>query len=647
MHREPKPNPRGTMFQRASQPLRVGILQQPKQHPRGAAFQRAPWPLRLTRRVLAAGLGVGLMLLPGSLGVVLAQERPPKPRIAVFSGATSTIANSEPLVTSNKAREKYGLPPRTNPDGSPMRFDTPRPQRLAAPVTVYVEAFSAHPLERDAMDLYAPPDGYLDASGTFHPQPTGPNDVPVYEVTLRPEDGLYMLPYMARQASGQAWEDDCPQLFAPPNQCRQPFYPDASRIFEEIDRFGLGSAGVGNLLSSRADFDFYRAAPPGGYTKGLPAAQRTDVGQGDIPPEVLGADFFPYRPFWLLRQPQRAHLARVTNMVQQALDSGQYGGTIWLEGTPNVEESAYWLNLLIDTTLPIVGNASQRPHGYVSNDGDHNIIDSVDYITSRVWADEQGRDRVGAILAQDKQLLTAREVQKTDARPGGYHPTGGFGGVVGRTSDDAPLTPTQLTFIPARRHTYTSQVNLRQLPDSVMGVRRQGNRIVEVPVQVKNAAGGLLPTAIPKVMVVKDGGHQYVGDAATNDPSRDPAGEVEVLARLEESLRDDPLSGFVGEGMSPYGFMSEAVDAALSRAVFSGIPVVKVGRGNHEGFTTRTPPFLSGSNLTATKARLLLMAALMKFGSLPVAANPSRPTDAEFGATVAKLNQYQEIFDTH
>ena len=55
-------------------------------------------------------------------------------RIAVFSGPTATIQNSEPLVTSNKARERSGLPLRTNPDGSPMRFDALRPQLLAAPV---------------------------------------------------------------------------------------------------------------------------------------------------------------------------------------------------------------------------------------------------------------------------------------------------------------------------------------------------------------------------------------------------------------------------------------------------------------------------------------------------------------------------------
>jgi hypothetical protein len=85
--------------------------------------------------------------------------RDSKPRIAVFSGPTATIQNTEPLVTSNKAREKYGLKMRSDPDGSAMRFDVLRPQRLAAPVTVYVEQFSAHPLERDFAGLYAPPDG--------------------------------------------------------------------------------------------------------------------------------------------------------------------------------------------------------------------------------------------------------------------------------------------------------------------------------------------------------------------------------------------------------------------------------------------------------------------------------------------------------
>ena len=64
----------------------------------------------------------------------------------------------------------------------------------------------------------------------------------------------------------------------------------------------------------------------------------------------------------------------------------------------------------------------------------------------------------------------------------------------------------------------------------------------------------------------------------------------------------------------PYGNLMESLAAALKRAALTGMPVVRVGRGNAEGFTkppSATELIISGSNLTATKARLLLMACLM------------------------------------
>jgi L-asparaginase len=114
-------------------------------------------------------------------------------------------------------------------------------------------------------------------------------------------------------------------------------------------------------------------------------------------------------------------------------------------------------------------------------------------------------------------------------------------------------------------------------------------------------------------------------------------------------LRDAPLAGFVAEGSAPFGAMSNSVDAALKRATFSGMPVVKVGRGNAAGFVDpkRDPLSIAGNNLTATKARLLLMACLMKFGCLPPAADAANPNAGETDATKDKLKQYQEIFDTH
>jgi L-asparaginase len=599
-------------------------------------------PLRLGQYFLAACLVAAIAALPGPFGRAGARsaEQPEgRPRIAVFSGQTATIHNSPPLVTSNKARERYGLPLLTNPDGTPNPFDALRLQRLAAPVTVYVEQFSAHPLERDAAELYGPPDGYLDAAGVFHREPQGPDDRPVYEVTLRPEDGPYPLPYMARQANGQAWDDDCASPFAPAPLCRQPFYPDASRIFAEIDRTGVGENGRGSVLSSQADFDFYRAAPPGGYKRGLPEAARTDVGSGDIPPELLGTDFFPYRPFQFGTTPPMPTLARLTNVVQRALAGGGYTGAIWLEGSPTVVETSYWLSILIDTTIPIVGNAAQRPHGQLSADGDRNIVESVEYILSRIWADDAGRNKVGGVVLQDQMVFSAREVQKGDARPGGYVATGGHGGVVASMGDPSPPA---LTFQPVRRHTFTSAVNMSQLPSSVTGVQRDGGGLVPVAVPIKDAVGNLLPTAIAKVTIAKDG--SYIADTFSFETDR----EVDIVAQIEKNLGDAPLAGFVGEGLAPYGTMNApSRDRALERAAYSGMPVVKVGRGNNDGFTPPRPPFIGGNNLTATKARLLLMAGLMKFGSLPPAADPDNPTPAERVATRARVAEYQALFDTH
>jgi len=549
-----------------------------------------------------------------------------KPRIAHISGSNATISSSPPLVTSNKAREKRGLHLLEDASGARLRFDALRPQRLAAPVTVYVEQFSAHPLEHDAAELYGPPDGYVDRAGGFHRERQNESDVPVYEITLSPDDGLYPLPYMAVQADGRPWDEDCAAPNAPASHARQPFYPDGARLLEEIDRLGIDGKGLASVISSRADVDFYRVTPPGGYTKGEP-------------PEVPGEHFFPYRPKHLAASPPRPALATITNSVQRILASGSYAGAIWTQGSPRIEETVYWLNLLIDTTLPICGNASQRPHGMISNDGDKNLADSTEFIVSRVWADESGNNRVGVVLIQDQRIFSARDVQKADARPGGYTVTGGHGGIVGAVGHEGPPT---LTYIPARRHTYQSQVNIARLPAKVLGVSRAGDKVAMIPVAIKNEAGELLGSAIPKVAIVKDANYSA---ERINDDLDDG---VDLLALISRNLERYPLSGFVLEGHAPFGTITSATRTRiLKAAVYSGIPVAIVGRGNNEGFTAAQGVFIGGRNLTATKARLLLMACLMRFGSPPPAADPRDPTEEEAKAVKQALSEYQSVFDTH
>ena len=562
-----------------------------------------------------------------------------KARIAHLAGPTATIQNTPPLVTSNKARDKRGLPLMSDADGAPLAFDALRAQRLAAPAKVYVEQFSAHPLESDSAELYGPPDGFLGPNGVFHRERQGDDDTPVYEIELRPEDGLYPLPYMAVQVSGQAWEEECTHPGAAEEGARQGFFPDGSRSFEEIDRLSIDVDGRASMISSVATVDFYRGVPPGGFKKGLPAHLRGDVGDGDIPPETRGRDFYAYKPYHLPSSPPRPILAKATNDMQALASSGDYDGVIWTQGSPQVEETAYWFNLLIDTTRPICCNAAQRPQGQISNDGPKNIVDSINFIASGIWADADGRNRCGTVVIQEQQFFAAREVAKVDARPGGYVATGGHGGIIGQVSHTGRQT---LTYLPVYKHTYMSEVNISRLPDTVTAARRGAGGIETVEVAVKDADGKLLADAIPVVSIAKDGG--YSGLEFGDDPSL----ELDLIASIDHKLGMGRLTGFVVEGLTPYGTnLSQARHKLMLKATFSGIPVAKVGRGTPEGFADPHEFQIAASNLTATKARLLLMACLLRFGSLPTAKDPDHPTGDELDAIRKAVAAYQEIFDTH
>jgi hypothetical protein len=219
--------------------------------------------------------------------------------------------------------------------------------------------------------------------------------------------------------------------------------------------------------------------------------------------------------------------------------------------------------------------------------------------------------------------------------------TGGHGGIIGSIGQPGPPV---LLFKPLSRQTWRSEVNTSRLPNVVNGVRKRGDRVEVVEVPVKDANGDLLEAAIPVVTIEKTSRFLPIR------PTMDPDDEVDILARIEWCLRESPLSGFVAEGTAPFARMTDSVNAALNLAIACGIPVVRTSRGNAEGLAP--PPTardwaISGSNLTATKARLLLMACLLRFGAYPPAADPAHPTNAEIEAIQKKRDEYQAVFNTH
>lgn len=528
-----------------------------------------------------------------------------KPKIVVFSGPRSTIANSPTLVTGNKGRL-------AGERQLPGRYEHLVAQTLFEPVRVKIKKFSAHPLEEDGKAVYH------DDGKDYH------------EVELLPEDGPYLLPYLARRSDGSAkgvpLEAGDLQNTELNYGGRQSFYPDASRLFADIDRTisGRDESGEGSVLDRLADFEFVRALPPGGYTQ-----------QG----EAAGVDYFPYSPLAIGKRPRYKDLARVTNAVASSLSSGDYAGGIWLEGSPTVEETVYWLSLMIDTTLPIAGCASQRPHGQLANDGDRNIVDAVEFILS-------GRGNgLGAVGIQDERIYAAREFKKADDRPGNYKATGGHGGILGTVGP-----PVTVWYRPAYNHTATSAVNLSNLPINVEFLNWAGDTN-PMSVPVKNRDGTLRPESIPRVHIVKYGAY------SDGDDTEDPEQEVDIVARLRKGLEDQEsdnpalskLHGFVLEGTSPYAMGSTSQIKALHMAAFNGMPTVRTGRADPGG---RVPSdwddlTIAGSNLDTNKARLLLMASMLKLGRLPKAQDPRNPTRNERAAVAAKIEEFQEIFETH
>jgi len=121
------------------------------------------------------------------------------------------------------------------------------------------------------------------------------------------------------------------------------------------------------------------------------------------------------------------------------------------------------------------------------------------------------------------------------------------------------------------------------------------------------------------------------------------------MASIAKHLESNPLAGFVAEGAAPYGIMIRSQHYALEIAAFSGIPTVMVGRGDAGGLTATNPynVFIEGNNLTATKARYLLIASMLKFGSLPAAKDPRKPSKIEIATIKEKIKLYQQIFDAH
>jgi L-asparaginase len=98
----------------------------------------------------------------------------------------------------------------------------------------------------------------------------------------------------------------------------------------------------------------------------------------------------------------------LANKVNETLKDPSVDGIVITHGTDTMEESAYFLDLVIHSDKPIVFTGSMRPSTSLSPDGPINIYSSVAVASS---PDSIGK---GVLVVMDGKIYTAREVTKTN-----------------------------------------------------------------------------------------------------------------------------------------------------------------------------------------------------------------------------------------
>ncbi len=237
-------------------------------------------------------------------------------------------------------------------------------------------------------------------------------------------------------------------------------------------------------------------------------------------------------------------------IMQQLNGNPDIDGIVVTHGSNTSEETAYFLNLVLDTDKPVVLVAAQRQRGALSEDGSRNLFDAV-----RVAAHPDAAGR-GVMLVAGDMIHAARDVTKTISYRTETWDSGDLG-VLGLTDPDL----IRFYRMPYGRHTSNSEFRLDGIDHT---------------------------SDLPRVDIV----YVYAD-----------AGPELVEAAVAAGAKGIVVAGFATGSASP------AMGIALSAAEEKGVAIIMSHRGG-KGRVQTGRGFTSADNLTPQKARILLMLAL-------------------------------------
>jgi len=145
------------------------------------------------------------------------------------------------------------------------------------------------------------------------------------------------------------------------------------------------------------------------------------------------------------------HLVILGKRVAALVRQGNVDGIVVTHGTDTLEETAYFLNLVVHTDKPIVVVGSMRPGTAMSADGMLNLFNAVNVAASR---DARGK---GVLVTMNDELNSGRDVSKmvnikTEAFKSPWGPLGMV--VEGKN---------YWFRLPAKRHTMNSEFDIEKI----------------------------------------------------------------------------------------------------------------------------------------------------------------------------------------
>jgi L-asparaginase len=247
------------------------------------------------------------------------------------------------------------------------------------------------------------------------------------------------------------------------------------------------------------------------------------------------------------------YLRALALRVESLLERPEVDGLVFVQGTNSIEETAYFLNLTVHSSKPVVVTGAQRPFTALSSDGALNLVNAI-----RVAGAAAARGK-GVLVVTNDEINPARDVTKTHTYRVQTFRSRDLG-VLGYADPDGIV----FYRAPVRRHTSQSEFDLSQV------------------------------TSLPRVDVL------YVYTGSRPD-----------LARAAVELGAEGLV-IAGTGAGSLGGLRDEL-ADIARAGTVVVRSARVGEGRVlRDDNWQEPGMVAADNLNPQKAALLLALALTR-----------------------------------